>query len=229
MSMNEKDFAELIASFLKGDDWKERKESPEEKEAPGKGKSRKQAVNEHKTILESLIDRAETPGVLLGTHGKERASVAKTTVGVETAVLNAEESLSDGASSGGAVLDNDLATEAQGLTEIVEHIADELGDVTAVILSGDGLPIASAGRGDPGALAARIPELLRSCREMGERLGSGRLSFVTFETTEAIIFVAPAAQGLVLAVSAASDIGVGLLRWNVKRCVELLEFLSRNP
>lgn len=93
----------------------------------------------------------------------------------------------------------------------------------AMILTGDGLPMGTAGdmtEGDAERLAALSAGFHGLARSVSERVEGGRIRQTVVELEKAFLFVAEAGDGTCLTVLSESDANVGLIGYEMMRLVK---------
>lgn len=117
-----------------------------------------------------------------------------------------------------------LSSEATNLNWLVDNFSSEVEGVTdAVVVSSDGLPLASSegmDRDSVDRFAAVASGLIGLAYGAAGRFGGGAVTEVIVEMEQAFLFVTGISDGSLLAVMATSDADIGLVAYEMAVLVE---------
>jgi predicted regulator of Ras-like GTPase activity (Roadblock/LC7/MglB family) len=105
------------------------------------------------------------------------------------------------------------------IRDVVEALGRRDGVEAVIILGNDGLPIAShvANGGDPDVLAALIPNVVTSSRQLGQHAGRGDLAMGVLEYASGFAVVAHLSADATLLVLVRARTNIGPLLYDLTR------------
>jgi len=235
--LDERDFAELISVFLKGNEPDETSSSKEKKEA-GDVSDEKQPSNEaeiRKNIIEALAEKikessdAKSPDNLTAEVALEEilpsgAAIEEFAAGEENSTPESPEEV---------VTQEEVKTllstegpEAQGaLRQILKNFTELDGVVAALVVSHDGFTVdyVSDVEFELDMVSAVIATGFNALDKIGHELNQGGLKIAMLEYEHGPVVVSPLVEDIVLVVVASQWTTLGRIRWEIKkRSAELI-------
>jgi predicted regulator of Ras-like GTPase activity (Roadblock/LC7/MglB family) len=106
-----------------------------------------------------------------------------------------------------------------GLREVVQHLIKRDGVDAVLVVSADGLIIdhAASPGVDTDAIAALLPALTQSARQVGEVTAGGRLTHAAFEFGNRQLVLSALGDDIYLAILTSPDVNIGNLLYDLRR------------
>jgi predicted regulator of Ras-like GTPase activity (Roadblock/LC7/MglB family) len=106
-----------------------------------------------------------------------------------------------------------------GLREVVQHLVSRDGVNAALVVSADGLIIDHAARSgiDTDAIAALLPALTQSAKQVGDVTSGGRLTHAVFEFGNRQLVLSALGDDVYLAILTSPDVNIGNLLYDLRR------------
>jgi predicted regulator of Ras-like GTPase activity (Roadblock/LC7/MglB family) len=106
-----------------------------------------------------------------------------------------------------------------GLREVVQHLVKRDGVDAVMVVSADGLVIDHASRSgvDSDAIAAMLPALTQSAKQVGEVTTGGRLTHAAFEFGSRQLVLSALGDDIYLTILTSPDVNIGNLLYDLRR------------
>jgi len=233
--LDERDFAELISVFLKGN---EPDDSSKEKKGDGGDKETSQSVSEtelRKNIIEALAEKiketqeSQPEDFSVGAMLEEAASAEE----IMEEAPSIEEAVEEVISEEPANIEEDLVTDEEvskllsdskpsedaSLHHVLSYLTDLDGVTSALVVSRDGFIVdhVSNVKFELDMVSAVVATGFNILDKIGQELKNGEFEAAMIEYANGPVVISPLVEDIMLVVTASSDTTLGRIRWEVKK------------
>ena len=220
--MDDRDFAELISVFLKGNESEETPDSKKKVTRPNSEKDSENQISEaeiRKNIIEALAEKIKGSG---GIESAEETLAPKETIVEEVILKQPVEDIKEELVTKEEVeqlLNSDETLDLVNLQQILHQFIDLDGVIAAVLVTRDGFTIdyASDIELEMDMVSAVIATGFGTLDKIGHELNQGNLTTAMLEYEHGPVLISPLIKDAMLIVVASQWTTLGRIRWEMKK------------